>query len=620
MEKSLSEVHGTIETAKQGGVWKKILAFFGPAYLVSVGYMDPGNWATDLAGGSAYGYKLIWVLLMSNIIALLLQSFSARLGLVSGRDLAQANRESYPRAVNLSLYVLAEIAIAACDLAEVLGMAIGLKLLFHLPILWGVAITILDTFLLLFLQRLGMRKMEVFIISLITIIGLSFFAELLFAHPNPSEIIVGFIPGIPDEKALYIAIGIIGATVMPHNLYLHSALVQTRIVSRNEKDLRQAIKYNFWDSAIALNIAFLVNASILILGAAAFFKNGYTNIADIEDAHKLLAPLLGTLAPILFAVALIASGQSSTITGTLAGQIIMEGYLNIRLPMWLRRAITRLLAVIPAFFAVLYFGESATGRLLILSQVILSLQLAFAIIPLIHFVSDKKRMGIFVVNKKWQIVAWFFSAIIIVFNIKLVFDTLGDWFANGNPNPYLKFLVILLTVFVAGLLVYVTIHPYIKGMGTKKIKTPHAGVQELGVLGNPIYKRIAITVDFSSYDVKAIEHATSQGNKSADYLLIHIVETPNAILMEEEGGDMESKSDTSFLKKYVEMLSLQGFNATFEVGYGRRGKLIPEIINANKSDLVVMAAHGHTGLSDMLFGETINTVRHRIDVPLLVVK
>ena len=387
--KSLEEVHESVQVNKNTSVWKKILAFFGPAYMISVGYMDPGNWATDIAGGSQFGYTLIWVLLMSNIMALLLQSLSSRLGVVRGRDLAQVSRESYSPFINFILYILAEIAIAATDLAEVLGMAIGLQLLFDIPLIWGVSITVLDTFLLLFLINKGIRKMEAFIITLIAVIGISFFMEMLLAKPDFVDIASGLIPSIPNSAALYIAIGIIGATVMPHNLYLHSSLVQTRKFDRTQKGIKQALKYNFIDSVVALNLAFLVNAAILILAAATFFNNGMFEIAEIQDAHKLLEPLLGSKwAPILFALALIAAGQSSTITGTLAGQIVMEGYLNLRIQPWVRRIITRLLAIIPAILTVVILGEGATGKLLVLSQVVLSLQLGFAIIPLIHFVSQ----------------------------------------------------------------------------------------------------------------------------------------------------------------------------------------------------------------------------------------
>jgi manganese transport protein len=453
---SLSEVNASIDTTTKKGFWKKLFAFAGPAYLVSVGYMDPGNWATDLAGGSQFGYALIWVLLMSNLIALLLQSLSARLGIVRGLDLAQASRETYHPVVNLFLYIFAEIAIAACDLAEVLGMAIGLQLLFGLPLAAGVAITVLDTFLLLALQSYGMRRMEVFILSLVLIIGIAFGIEMVLAKPVLADVALGFIPSMPNNAALYIAIGIIGATVMPHNLYLHSSLVQTRKIDRSEKGLRTAIRFNIFDSTIALNFAFFVNAAILILAASTFHTIGMYGVAEIKDAHHLLAPLLGSKwAPILFAVALIAAGQSSTITGTLAGQIVMEGYLNLRIQPWLRRIITRVLAIAPALLTILLLGESATGKLLILSQVILSLQLGFAVIPLIHFVSNKKTMGVFAISKKTQFFAWLSAAIIVVLNAKLVAEQLIDWI-NTAQHP----LVIWLTAVPAALLAAILLVRY----------------------------------------------------------------------------------------------------------------------------------------------------------------
>src|ERR1700712_4837661 len=341
-QQSLGNVHSSVKTENKTG-WRKILAFIGPAYLVSVGYMDPGNWATDIAGGSAFGYKLIWVLFASNLIALLLQSLSARLGIVRGLDLAQVSKHSYPRFVNFCLYILAQLAIIACDLAEIIGMAIGLQLLFHLPLIWGVSLTITDTVLMLFLMNKGMRKLEAFIMSMIFIIGLSFLIEMFIVGPDVVGVAKGFIPtnlfkrDAATQNMLYIAIGIIGATVMPHNLYLHSSLVQTRQISRTDAGIRSSIKFNLFDTVIALNLAFIVNAAILILASAAFFKNGYFKVAEIQDAYKLLEHIFGKIAPTLFAIALIASGQSSTITGTLAGQIIMEGHINLRIEPWLRR-------------------------------------------------------------------------------------------------------------------------------------------------------------------------------------------------------------------------------------------------------------------------------------------
>jgi manganese transport protein len=471
-ERSLSEVHGSVETAGKSR-WKKVLAFFGPAYLVSVGYMDPGNWATDIAGGSKFGYTLIWVLLMSNIMALLLQSLSARLGIVRQRDLAQANRELYPKSINFLLYILAEVAIAATDLAEVLGMAIGIQLLTGLPLIWGVTITVLDTFLLLYLQKLGMRAMEAFIIALVGIVGLSFLAEIILAQPNLGEVATGLIPSIPNDEALYIAIGIIGATVMPHNLYLHSALVQTRKIRNSEGGIKQALKWNFIDSAIALNIAFLVNAAILVLASTVFFKTGRTDVAEIRDAHQLLAPLLGSgVAPVLFAVALIAAGQSSTVTGTLAGQIVMEGYLKLKLHPIVRRLLTRLLAIIPAIIVILIFGENEVDSLLIFSQVILSMQLGFAVIPLIHFVSDKQRMGEFTIKPITQFAAWIVAVILVYLNVQLLYSEASGYFKEPGSSDTGKILIIAGGIFLLFLLLFTLIYPLTK----KKISSSAVNV------------------------------------------------------------------------------------------------------------------------------------------------
>ena len=459
--KSLEEVHESISTENKATGFRKILAFLGPAYLISVGYMDPGNWATDIAGGSQFGYALIWVLLMSNIMALLLQSLSARLGIVTRLDLAQASRQTYSKFINYILYFLAEIAIAACDLAEVLGMAIGLNLLFDIPLIEGVLITVLDTFLLLFLINKGMRKMEAFIIALVAIIGFSFVFEMVFAEPEIDKVLAGLIPSLPGEAALYIAIGIIGATVMPHNLYLHSSLVQTRKFDRTKTGIKQALKYNFIDSTIALNLAFFVNAAILILAAATFHKAGMYEVAEIQDAHKFLEPLLGNKwAPVLFAVALIAAGQSSTITGTLAGQIVMEGYLNLHIKPWVRRIITRLIAIVPAVIVIYIFGESVTGKLLIFSQVVLSLQLGFAIIPLIHFVSDRKKMEGFHIGRITQIASWIIALIIVSLNAKLVYDEIRGWI-EASENPIILWLTVVPLAFgFLILLLYIVIQPF----------------------------------------------------------------------------------------------------------------------------------------------------------------
>src|SRR5215471_7237725 len=500
---SLSEVHQTVDTTiSSRPLWKKILSFFGPAYLVSVGYMDPGNWATDLAGGSKFGYSLLWVLLMSNLMAILLQSLSARLGIVRGRDLAQVNRETYPRFINFPLYILAEIAIAACDLAEVLGMAIGIQLLTGLPLIYGVLITVFDTFLFLLLQRLGIRKMEAFIIGLVAVIGLSFLVEILLAKPNLHDVASGFALNIPGKEALYIATGIIGATVMPHNLYLHSALVQTRKIKKGEKGMRRAIRLNIADSAIALNLAFLVNAAILVLAAKVFFESGRTDVAEIKTAHELLDKFLGTkLAPTLFAVALIASGQSATITGTLAGQIVMEGYLHLRINPWLRRLMTRLIAIIPAVIVILINGEQNIDSLLILSQVVLSLQLGFAIIPLIHFVSDKQTMGTFTIKPIVKITAWLITAILVYLNIRMVMDQAGKYFANSD-NLFWKMVIIIAGLVFLALLIVAIVYPLLK---RRKQHIPiqlHPEATSLQTLTIPYYRRIAVALDFSQNDEK----------------------------------------------------------------------------------------------------------------------
>ena len=411
---SLSEVHRTVSIPSGAAISKRILAFFGPAYLVSVGYMDPGNWATDLEGGSKFGYTLIWVLLVSNIAAIVLQTLAARLGIVTGRDLAQACRDHYPRSANYVLWVLAEIGIVACDLAEVLGGAIGINLLFGIPLLWGVIITGLDALLFLAIQSLGVRKFESFILSLITVIGLCFVMRNLLVVSTVGRSSQGFRTTIPDG-ALFIVIGIIGATVMPHNLYLHSALVQSRAYDTSVEGKRQACRFNLVDSALALNVAFFVNAAILIVSAAAFHGKS-VEVTELQQAHSLLSPMLGApLAGMVFAIGLICSGQASTITGTLAGQIVMEGYLHFKMRPFLRRLVTRLLAIVPAVLTVLFAGDSGSYKLLILSQVILSLQLSFAMIPLIHFTNDKKLMGEFVNGLGLKVLGWIVALGIVGF-------------------------------------------------------------------------------------------------------------------------------------------------------------------------------------------------------------
>lgn len=620
-DKSLSEVHSSVDTTTKLSFWKKLFAFIGPAYLISVGYMDPGNWATDIAGGSQFGYSLLWVLVMSNLMALLLQSLSARLGLVRGLDLAQASRATYHPKVNFFNWFLAEIAIAACDLAEVLGMAIGLQLLFGLPLLYGVSITVVDTLLLLVLQKNGIRKMEAFIIALITIIGLAFITELIFAKPDGGELVKGFIPSIENYGALYIAIGIIGATVMPHNLYLHSSLVQTRKIDRSFKGMKEAIKFNFIDTTIALNMALFVNGAILILAAAAFYSTGHNEVSEIQDAHDLLNDILGNrFAPILFAIALIAAGQSSTLTGTLSGQIVMEGYLNLRIQPWLRRLITRMVAIIPAFLTIFILGEGATGKLLILSQVILSLQLGFAVIPLIHLTSDKHKMGEFA-NKLWvKILAWLVALIIVSLNAKLVIDTIAGWISSSSNPMLLYFTIVPIAVGAGLLLVYITLFPLIRKAKLRKKSVPDGLPSDLYISSATKYNRIAVTVDFSTSDSKAISNAIAQGGKDAEYILIHIVETAGARVMGQEIDDLETESDRKNLEKYREELEAKGFKITTQLGFGSPKKGIPEIVNTQTCDLLVMGAHGHHAFKDMIFGTTLDAVRHKVSIPVLIVK
>jgi manganese transport protein len=426
---SLQEVYRTVPVGT-GSFARKLLAFAGPGYLVAVGYMDPGNWATDLAGGSKFGYTLLSVVLLSNVMAVLLQGLASKLGIVTGRDLAQACRDHYSRPVSIGLWLLCEIAIAACDLAEVIGSAIALNLLFHIPVAVGVLVTGLDVLLLLALQHRGVRVLEALVITLIATVGLCFLFEIILARPDMTAVAKGFLPTrgiVVDREMLYVAIGILGATVMPHNLYLHSSIVQTRRYAETAAGKREAVRFAFLDSTIALSFAFFVNAAILIVAAATFHTSGHAEVAEIQDAFRLLTPLLGAGASAAFALALLASGQNSTLTGTLAGQIVMEGFLNIRLRPWLRRLITRMIAIVPAALVAIFYGEGGTAKLLILSQVILSLQLSFAVVPLVKFTSDRAKMGSFV-NPAWlQLIAWLTAVVIAALNAWLLVQTFRAW-------------------------------------------------------------------------------------------------------------------------------------------------------------------------------------------------
>lgn len=617
--KSLSEVNQSVDTTAIQSPWKRLIAFFGPAYLISVGYMDPGNWATDIAGGSKFGYSLLWVLVISNLIALLLQGFSARLGLVTGKDLAQASRDMYPPLINFSLYIFAELAIAACDMAEVLGMAIGLKLLFHFPLWLGICITVLDTFLLLFLLRVGMRKLEAFIIGLVCIIGISFLIEMFFAKPNFGEVATGLIPSMPSMDALYVSLAILGATVMPHNLYLHSSLVQTRKFRRTQPGIKKAIRFNIIDSAIALNLALFVNAAILILAASAFFKNGYFEVSQIEDAYKFLSPLLGSsLAPILFAVALIAAGQSSTVTGTLAGQIIMEGHLQLRIQPWMRRLLTRVLAILPALITCFILGEGATGKLLVMSQFVLSMQLPFAIVPLIFFTGDKKIMGEFVVRPLFKVLGWLAVILIAGLNFYFIISEVNGLVHDDSISFISKFLVSIVCVYVYVILFFIMIYPALMKNKKQKAFLLH-GENKIRIQNLDKPKNIYVTVDFSSSDNKALNHAVQMGGKEAVYSLLHVVETPGAIIYGADTVDFESRKDIEMIEEYVHQLKSQGYNTNFLIGYGNPKQSIPELINKHGADVLVIGTHGHGGFKDLFFGTTVEAVRHKTTIPLLVV-
>ena len=613
---SLSEVHHSVPIPRGTGFFRRLLAFAGPAYLVSVGYMDPGNWATDLEGGARFGYQLIWVILMSNAMAVLLQTLSARFGIVTGQDLAQACRKNYPRFVANALWVLCEIAIAACDLAEVLGTAIGINLLFHIPLLYGVIITGADTLLFLMIQSFGIRKIEAFILTLIATMGICFGIEMIFAKPDWIEAAKGFLP-ILNSNSLYIAIGILGATVMPHNLYMHSALVQTRAVAETEEGKKQACKYNLWDTSIALNAAFFVNAAILILSASVFFSRGII-VTEIQQAHQLLAPLLGTaMASTLFAVALIASGQSSTLTGTLAGQIVMEGFLRIRIRPWVRRLITRFLAIVPAVIVIAIKGEGASYALLILSQVILSLQLPFAVIPLIQFTSDKSRMGTFV-NKAWvKILAWSTAAIIVALNAGLVYQTLAGWIESAGENAlWLWVTVIPLVAAIFFLLIYISLP---KTWRRREPAMP-SKIEHLEFVPHP-YTRIGVALDLGAMDSKVLSHARSLAQQNGAHLiLMHIVEGVGGQLFGTQAYDDEVRDDREHLENHAEQLRLTGLEVEAVFGFGRVPKEIVRLSKENGIDLLVMGGHGHRGFKDIVFGTSISKVRHELKIPVLVIQ
>ena len=612
----LDQLEGQVLVVRRGW-FRRLFAFVGPAYLVSVGYMDPGNWATDLEGGARFGYTLLWVLLMSNLMAVLLQTLSARLGIVTGYDLAEGCRREYPPFLNIVLWVLAEVAIAATDLAEALGTIIGLNLLFGIPLLWGCAITAFDTFLLLAIQRLGIRKMEAFIVVLISIIGACFLLEVFLSRPQWHGIVQGFVPKL-EPGALYIALGILGATVMPHNLYLHSSLVQTRAIF-NTRTKSEATRFNLIDSAIALNAAFFVNAAILIMAAAVFHSRGLV-VTEIQQAHQLLQPLLGsTVAPVAFALALLAAGQSSTLTGTISGQVVMEGFLNIRLRPWLRRLVTRSVALIPAIIVIAIAGSKGTYKLLILSQVILSLQLPFAVIPLIHFTSDPGKMGEFANKPPVKFLAWLVAAIIVVLNFKLVVDELGGWLAGSSF--LLKVAVLTPALFLAGVLVYITIAPLVgkkRAWETSLLTTSHQVINHIRPM---VFRNIGVAVEHSPGDAEVISAAlTLARSHNARITLLHVVDTPGTMVYGEQVASRHSQEDKKYLEELAQPIENQGIKVDVVIRYGNP---IEEIVRTTQElgfDLLVMGAHGHHGVEDIVYGQTVTSVRHAIDTPVLIVR
>jgi manganese transport protein len=666
-DRSLSEVHRTVRVPASGSWIRRMFAFAGPAYLVSVGYMDPGNWATDLAGGARFGYQLVWVLLMSNLMAVLLQTLSARLGVVTGKDLAQACRDFYPRQLVIPLWLLCEVAIIACDLAEVLGAAIGMKLLFGIPLFFGVLITALDVLLLLALSRLGMRRLEAIIVMLVATIGLCFATEIALARPEFAAILRCFLPrgadgavslfarapdgGVSvlglDKQSLYIAMGILGATVMPHNLYLHSSLVQSRAVETSVAGKREACRLNLVDSTVALNCAFFVNLAILVLAGAVFHTSGHQDVARLEDAHRLLAPLLGTgLASTVFAVALLCSGQSSTITGTLAGQIVMEGFLRIRIRPWLRRLISRGLAIVPAALFIIARGEGAVDELLVLSQVVLSLQLSFAVVPLILFTSDKKKMGEFA-NKPWVVALAVLTTVIIVgLNANLVAQQVGGWFAAAGPNAFWLGLLVLPVVAGATLLLaYIALAPLLARFAPALVRraperapTPAPAPRPLAPVRPPApprpvapaiarapsaaarYRRIAVALELGPADRAVLDHVREMAlAEGCDVVLLHVAESAASRYLGPESSDEESREDQVTLESIGIELAAAGIPTATRLGHGEVKHELARLVGESGADLLITGAHGHRLLGDLIHGSTTSGLRHLVRVPVLTV-
>ena len=623
--KSLEGVHGTVSVpSARRNPFRRVFAFLGPAYLVSVGYMDPGNWATDLEGGARFGYALIWVLLMSNLMAVLLQTLSARLGVVTGHDLAQACRAEYSRGLNVVLWLIAEVAIAATDLAEVLGTIIALKLLFGIPLLWGCAVTALDTFLILGLQRFGVRKIEAVVLALVATIGGCFLIEIVMARPDAMGVLAGLRPSMPPG-ALFVAIGILGATVMPHNLYLHSALVQSRRIGADEASKSEACRFNLIDSALALNAAFFVNAAILVLSAAVFHAHGQ-EVASIERAHELLPTFLGRFAPILFGVALLCAGQSSTLTGTLAGQIIMEGYLDLKIAPWLRRLVTRTIALAPAVLTITLVGEDQMQHLLVLSQVVLSLQLAFAVIPLIHFTSNRKNMGEFATPRWAQTLAWLAATIIVGLNAKYVADKIREAIAlAGGSSPTLGVAVAAglygLAAGMAALLAWVVVKPWVRP-GRPWTAAPSLELDWADALRPRTLTSLGIALEHTPADAEILNRALGLARPGETRLvLMHVVDTPMTRVYGDDTADRETEGDERYLAEVVKVLERKGYLARAVLLHGpNRASQLVRQLRREPVDLLVVGSHGHGLVRDLLFGQTVDKVRHGLSIPMLIAR
>ena len=604
-------------TVKKRGWLRRLMAFIGPAYLVSVGYMDPGNWATDIEGGARFGYTLIWVLLMSNLMAVLLQALAARLGIVTGYDLAQGCRREYPRAISIFLWLAAEIAIIATDLAEAIGTILGLNMLFGLPLLWGCAVTAFDTVLLLVMLHWGVRKMEAFIVLLIATIGACFMIEVFLAQPDWGGIAAGFVPELPPG-ALYIAIGIIGATVMPHNVYLHSSLVQSRHVSDTYTGKAEACRYNLIDSVVALNLAFFVNAAILVMAAADFHSRGIV-VTEIQQAHGLLDNVLGSqVAPLAFAIALLAAGQSSTITGTISGQIVMEGFLNLRIQPWLRRVVTRGLALGPAVVVIALMGSEGVYKMLILSQVVLSLQLPFAIIPLIHFTADKRKMGLFA-NKLWvNVAAWTTAVIIVALNLKLVFDEVFG-FIDGRPF-WMWLLIAAIVGMVLAVLAYVTFAPMMGRRRTWESGRPTRGQRVAQKIKPMSINHIGVALEHAEGDAQVISAALSMARQhNAKVTLIHVVDTPGGAVFGDSADSLHSRADAAYLEDLVREIEETDLPVESALLIGRPSDELIKSVGNMDLNVMVMGSHGHRGMADVVFGETVSKVRHTVPIPVFIV-